>query len=135
MYVLPHLIRTKSTEPRYCHPHFTDWQGCGKWWSQDSFWQSGSTLHAALLYQNSVSVSPAIDPHIIRDVFFPVSGDIFPSVLSTVEHGIGHLMSREHPNVARSMPFGANLAISISQIGYLSILSTCCFFSPFHPFL
>ena len=61
-----------------------------------------------------MSVSSAIDPHIVRDVFFPVSGDIFLSVLYTVEHGIGQLMSREHPNVARSMPFGAYLAIAIS---------------------
>lgn len=65
----------------------------------------------ALLYQNSVSISPTTDLYVMRDVFFPVSGDIFPAVLYTVEHSIGQLKSSEHPNEAKSKPFGTNIYI------------------------
>lgn len=48
-----------------------------------------------------------------KGVFFPVSGDIFPAVMYTVEHNIGQFKSSEHPNEAKSKPFGTNIYIVV----------------------
>lgn len=68
-----------------------------------------SNPHAAHLHRNST-----IDLCVIKNIFLPVSGDIFPVVLYTIERGIDQLMSSEHPNEAKSMPIGAGLLIAIN---------------------
>lgn len=74
------------------------------------------TCDTAPLYQNSVSISPTTDVCVIRNVFFPVSGDVFLAVMYTVEHSIGQLKSSEHPNEAKSKPFGANIYMVVQML-------------------
>lgn len=73
-----------------------------------------SNPHAAHLHRNSVSVRRTIDLCVIKNIFLPVSGDILPVVLYTIERGIDQLMFSEHPNEAKSMPIGAGLVIAIN---------------------
>lgn len=63
--------------------------------------RQSSTCDAALLYQNSMSVSPIRDLCIIR-------------VMYTVKHSTGQLKSSEQPNESTDKPFGAFLVIAIN---------------------
>ena len=66
------------------------------------------SLHAALLYQDSVSVSPAIDLLVIRDIF-PVSGGVFPAALYRTGHSIDQLYPVSIQRRPKAHPYVLNL--------------------------